>query len=105
MINFVVKFVHAFALQFFYCGVGVVGRVAPGATVADLLAIATAFALAIVAMTYCIGPAFGSRVVPADTRTTETRNSRNTYGSKAKSGGYSPWLEPRSLPQFGEEQR
>ena len=62
MINFVAKFVHAFALHFFYSGVGVVGRVASGATVADLLAIATAFALAIVAMTYCIGPVVGTRV-------------------------------------------
>ena len=67
MINFVAKFVHAFALHFFYSGVGLVGRVASGATVADFLAIATAFALAIVAMSYCIGPAFGSRVAPADT--------------------------------------
>jgi len=85
MINFVAKFVHAFALQFFYCGVGLVGRVASGATVADFLAIATAFVLAIVALTYCIGLVFGDRVVPADTRTTETRNNRNTYSSQAKS--------------------
>ena len=105
MINFVAKFVHSFALHFFYSGVGLVGRVASGATVAELLAIATAFALAIVAVAYCIGPVFRSRVVPTDTLTTETRNNRSTYSSQAKSAGYSPWLEPRSSPQFGEEQR
>jgi len=104
MINFVAN-VHAFALHFFSSGVGVVGRAASGATDADLLAIATAFALAIVAMTYCIGPVFGSRVNPAVTRTTGTRNNRNTYSSQAKSAGYTPWLEPRSSPQFREEQR
>ena len=75
MINFVANFVHAFALHFFYSGVGLVGRMASGATVADLIAIATAFALAIVAMTYSIGPVSGSRVIPAVTRTTATRNN------------------------------
>ena len=75
MINFVANFVHAFALHSFYSGVGLVGRTASGATVADLIAIATAFVLAIVAMTYSIGPVSGSRAIPALTRTTTTRNN------------------------------
>jgi glycerol uptake facilitator-like aquaporin len=75
MINFVANFIHAFALHFFYSGAGLVGRMASGATVADWVAIATAFALVIVAMTYRIGPVSGSRVISAVTRTTPTRNN------------------------------
>ena len=56
MIKFVAELVHAFALQFFYTGVRLVGPMVSGTTVADLVAIATAFALAIVAVTYHIGP-------------------------------------------------
>ena len=67
MIKFVAELVHAFALQFFYNGVRLVGSMVSGTTPADLVVIATAFAVAIVVMTYRIGPISGSRVNPAVT--------------------------------------
>lgn len=59
------EFVGAFALVFFGCGAAVIGGMGTGATAIDLLGIAAAFGLAIVAMAYGIGPISGCHVNPA----------------------------------------
>ena len=59
------EFVGTFALVFFGCGAAVIGGMGSGATAIDLLGIATAFGLAIVAMAYGIGPVSGCHVNPA----------------------------------------
>jgi aquaporin Z len=66
------EFIGTFALVFFGCGAAVIGGmgadVAAGAaniTMINLLGIATAFGLAIVAMAYGIGPVSGCHVNPA----------------------------------------
>ena len=51
--------------MFFGCGAAVIGGMGSGATAIDLLGIATAFGLAIVAMAYGIGPVSGCHVNPA----------------------------------------
>ena len=57
--------VGTFALVFFGCGAAVIGGMGAGATAIDLLGIAAAFGLAIVAMAYGIGPVSGCHVNPA----------------------------------------
>src|SRR5580704_1735979 len=59
------EFIGTFALVFFGCGAAVIGGMGTGATAIDLLGIATAFGLAIVAMAYGIGPISGCHVNPA----------------------------------------
>ncbi len=59
------EFVGTFALVFFGCGAAVIGGMGSGATAVDLLGIAAAFGLAIVAMAYGIGPVSGCHVNPA----------------------------------------
>jgi hypothetical protein len=54
MLKVVAKYVGAFAMQFFYCGVATLGRLASCATVVELLGIATVFTLALVAAAYWI---------------------------------------------------
>src|ERR1700678_2566509 len=61
----VAEFIGTFALVFFGCGAAVVGGMGSGATAVDLLGIASAFGLAIVAMAYGIGPISGCHVNPA----------------------------------------
>jgi aquaporin Z len=59
------EFIGTFALVFFGCGAAVIGGMGSGATAIDLLGIAAAFGLAIVAMAYGIGPVSGCHVNPA----------------------------------------
>src|ERR1700723_3546871 len=59
------EFVGTFALVFFGCGAAAIGGMGSGAPAIDLLGIATAFGLAIVAMAYGIGPISGCHVNPA----------------------------------------
>src|SRR5580658_6130265 len=59
------EFIGTFALVFFGCGAAAVGGMGSGATAIDLLGIAAAFGLAIVAMAYGIGPVSGCHVNPA----------------------------------------
>lgn len=59
------EFVGTFTLVFFGCGAAVIGGMGTGATAIDLLGIAAAFGLAIVAMAYGIGPISGCHVNPA----------------------------------------
>jgi aquaporin Z len=59
------EFIGTFALVFFGCGAAVIGGMGSGATAINLLGIASAFGLAIVAMAYGIGPVSGCHVNPA----------------------------------------
>jgi aquaporin Z len=59
------EFIGTFALVFFGCGAAAIGGMGSGATAIDLLGIAMAFGLAIVAMAYGIGPISGCHVNPA----------------------------------------
>jgi aquaporin Z len=59
------EFIGTFALVFFGCGAAVIGGMGTGATAIDVLGIASAFGLAIVAMAYGIGPVSGCHVNPA----------------------------------------
>jgi aquaporin Z len=59
------EFVGTFALVFFGCGAAVIGGMGSGATAVDLLGIAAAFGLSIVAMAYGIGPISGCHINPA----------------------------------------
>ena len=61
----VAEFIGTFALVFFGCGAAVIGGMGSGATAIDVLGIAFAFGLAIVAMAYGIGPVSGCHVNPA----------------------------------------
>jgi aquaporin Z len=65
MNKYIAEFVGTFALVFFGCGAAVIGGMGSGATAIDLLGIAAAFGLAIVAMAYGIGPISGCHVNPA----------------------------------------
>ena len=51
----IAEFIGTFALVLFGCGTAVVAGMGTGATSIDILGIATAFGLAIVAMAYGIG--------------------------------------------------
>ena len=59
------EFIGTFALVFFGCGAAVIGGMGTGPTAINLLGIAIAFGLAIVAMAYGIGPISGCHVNPA----------------------------------------
>ena len=59
------EFIGTFTLVFFGCGAAVIGQMATGPTLINLLGIAFAFGLAIVAMAYGIGPVSGCHVNPA----------------------------------------
>ena len=61
----IAEFIGTFALVFFGCGAAVIGGMATGPTAINVLGIAFAFGLAIVAMAYGIGPVSGCHVNPA----------------------------------------
>jgi aquaporin Z len=59
------EFIGTFTLVFFGCGAAVIAGMGTGPTAIDVLGIAFAFGLAIVAMAYGIGPISGCHVNPA----------------------------------------
>jgi aquaporin Z len=59
------EFIGTFTLVFFGCGAAVIAGMGTGATAIDVLGIAFAFGLAIVAMAYGIGPVSGCHINPA----------------------------------------
>jgi len=59
------EFIGTFTLVFFGCGAAVIAGMGTGPTAVDVLGIAFAFGLAIVAMAYGIGPISGCHVNPA----------------------------------------
>ena len=61
----IAEFIGTFALVFFGCGAVVIAGMGSGPTAIDVLGIAFAFGLAIVAMAYGIGPVSGCHVNPA----------------------------------------
>jgi glycerol uptake facilitator-like aquaporin len=61
----IAEFVGTFTLVFFGCGAAVIAGMGTGPTAIDVLGIAFAFGLAIVAMAYGIGPVSGGHVNPA----------------------------------------
>jgi aquaporin Z len=61
----VAEFIGTFTLVLFGCGAAVIGGMGTGATAINVLGIAFAFGLAIVAMAYGIGPVSGCHVNPA----------------------------------------
>ena len=61
----VAEFIGTFTLVFFGCGAAVIAGMGTGSTAIDVLGIAFAFGLAIVAMAYGIGPVSGCHVNPA----------------------------------------
>ena len=61
----IAEFVGTFTLVFLGCGAAVIGGMGTGPTAIDVLGIAFAFGLAIVAMAYGIGPVSGCHVNPA----------------------------------------
>jgi aquaporin Z len=61
----IAEFIGTFALVLFGCGTAVIAGMGSGATSIDILGIATAFGLAIVAMAYGIGQVSGCHINPA----------------------------------------
>ena len=61
----IAEFIGTFALVLFGCGTAVIAGMGSGATSVDILGIATAFGLAIVAMAYGIGQVSGCHINPA----------------------------------------
>jgi aquaporin Z len=61
----IAEFIGTFALVLIGCGAAVIGGMGSGATSIDILGIATAFGLAIVAMAYGIGQISGCHINPA----------------------------------------
>jgi len=61
----IAEFIGTFTLVFFGCGAAVIAGIGTGPTAIDVLGIAFAFGLAIVAMAYGIGPISGCHVNPA----------------------------------------
>ena len=61
----VAEFIGTFTLVFFGCGAAVIAGMGSGSTSINVLGIAFAFGLAIVAMAYGIGPISGCHVNPA----------------------------------------
>src|SRR3979490_2389820 len=61
----VAEFIGTFTLVFFGCGAAVIAGMGTGPTAIDILGIAFAFGLAIVAMAYGIGHISGCHVNPA----------------------------------------
>src|SRR5262245_12436562 len=65
MKKLVAEFIGTFTLVLFGCGAAMIAGMGKGATAIDVLGIAFAFGLAIVAMAYGIGPVSGCHVNPA----------------------------------------
>ena len=65
MKKLIAEFIGTFALVLFGCGAAVIAGMGTGPTAIDVLGIAFAFGLSIVAMAYGIGPASGCHVNPA----------------------------------------
>jgi len=65
MKKLIAEFIGTFTLVFFGCGAAVIAGMGTGPTAIDVLGIAFAFGLAIVAMAYGIGPISGCHVNPA----------------------------------------
>jgi len=61
----IAEFIGTFTLVFFGCGAAVIAGMGTGPTAIDVLGIAFAFGLSIVAMAYGIGPVSGCHVNPA----------------------------------------
>jgi aquaporin Z len=61
----IAEFIGTFTLVFFGCGAAMIGGMGNGPTAIDVLGIAFAFGLSIVAMAYGIGPISGCHVNPA----------------------------------------
>jgi len=61
----IAEFIGTFTLVFFGCGAAVIGGMGSGPTAINVLGIAFAFGLSIVAMAYGIGPVSGCHVNPA----------------------------------------
>jgi aquaporin Z len=61
----IAEFIGTFALVLIGCGAAVIGGMGTGATSIDILGIATAFGLTIVAMAYGIGQVSGCHINPA----------------------------------------
>ncbi len=61
----IAEFIGAFTLVFFGCGAAVIGGMGSGPTAIDVLGIAFAFGLALIAMAYGIGPISGCHINPA----------------------------------------
>jgi aquaporin Z len=61
----IAEFIGTFALVLIGCGAAVIGGMGSGATSIDILGIATAFGLALVAMAYGIGQISGCHINPA----------------------------------------
>ena len=61
----IAEFIGTFTLVLFGCGAAVIAGMGTGSTAIDVLGIAFAFGLAIVAMAYGIGPVSGCHVNPA----------------------------------------
>jgi aquaporin Z len=61
----IAEFIGTFTLVFFGCGAAVIAGMGAGPTAIDVLGIAFAFGLSIVAMAYGIGPISGCHVNPA----------------------------------------
>ena len=61
----IAEFIGTFALVLLGCGTAVIAGMGSGATSVDILGIATAFGLAIVAMAYGIGQVSGCHINPA----------------------------------------
>src|SRR5262245_38110934 len=61
----IAEFLGTAALVFFGCGAAVIAGMGTGATSIDILGIASAFGLAIVAMAYGIGQVSGCHINPA----------------------------------------
>ena len=61
----IAEFIGVFTLVFFGCGAAVIGGMGAGPTAINVLGIAFAFGLALIAMAYGIGPISGCHINPA----------------------------------------
>jgi aquaporin Z len=61
----IAEFIGTFTLVFFGCGAAVIGGMGTGPTAINVLGIAFAFGLALIAMAYGIGPISGCHINPA----------------------------------------
>lgn len=61
----IAEFIGTFTLVFFGCGAAVIGGMGSGPTAINVLGIAFAFGLALIAMAYGIGPVSGCHINPA----------------------------------------